>query len=455
MGVFDTGFASGTAPPEEAPAIPSEPEDHPFSFAEEPPADVMAAISISPGPDVDETPQQAGWEDFEVEASAFSGEPEETAIALSPYAGDEVQPDETPEQPAWDGHESFEIELPEPGGPPAEPLPEGEAAPGGQELKPIPVQFAEPAEDEAFDFSGWASEEPEKRPTVSASSHGPTEEAGEALPSSLFEERTFGFSTATDEMLPFTPGSPGQTAGEPHAFVPAQDLSGQEPIEEKLPDTPDDHPPVLSAAGLDEKTDTVRFDDVEPPFPVSSRRQGPSAIAIAGIGLITLIVLAVGGGSALYLLKGPEALDKVGLGSVARWLGLEKKASQRILISNITVSYLNNREGGELFVIRGEALNSYKTPRAAIQVRGLIYNAAGSVILQKTSFCGNPMTPEQLATLPMAKIEEAMNNRLGDSYANIGVPTGKTVPFVIVFSGLPKDAADYGVEVAGSQSAGQ
>ena len=194
---------------------------------------------------------------------------------------------------------------------------------------------------------------------------------------------------------------------------------------------------------------------MEPPFPVSSRRQGPSAIAIVGIGLIALIVLVVGGGSALYLLKGPEALNKVGLGSVAGWLGSEKKTSQRILIRNITVSYLNNREGGELFVIRGEALNSFKTPRAAIQVRGLIYNAAGSVILQKTTFCGNPMTPEQLATLPMAKIEEAMNNRLGDSYANIGVPSGKTVPFVIVFSGLPKEAADYGVEVAGSQSAGQ
>jgi hypothetical protein len=167
------------------------------------------------------------------------------------------------------------------------------------------------------------------------------------------------------------------------------------------------------------------------------------------------MVLMVGGGGALYLLKGPEALKKVGLGSVVRFLGAEKAVQERLLLKNLEGSYVNNSEAGELFIIRGEAVNSYRTPRAAIQVRGLIYNAAGTVILQKTTFCGNPLPQEQLATLPLAKIEEAMNNRLGDSYANIGVPPGKSVPFVIVFSGLPKDAADFGVEVAGSQAAGQ
>ena len=168
-----------------------------------------------------------------------------------------------------------------------------------------------------------------------------------------------------------------------------------------------------------------------------------------------LMLLLLGGVGGLYLLGGSEALQQVGLGAVARLLNPEEQVQARILLKKLEGSYVSTTEGKELFVIRGEAFNSYPTPHAAIQVRGLIYNAAGSVILQKSSYCGNPLTPEQLATLPMAKIEESMNNRLGDSYANIGVPAGKTVPFLIVFSSLPKEAVDFGVEVASSQPVGE
>lgn len=191
-----------------------------------------------------------------------------------------------------------------------------------------------------------------------------------------------------------------------------------------------------------------------PPLPVS-RRQGPAPATLVVLLLAGLIVLIVGGTVALSLLKGPGYLEAIGLGSVARLLGAKEQVPERIRLTKLEGSYVTNGEAGELFVIRGEAVNTFRTPRAAIQVKGVIYNAAGAVLLQQSTFCGNPLTPEQLATLPLAKIREAMTNRLGDSYANIGVPPGKSVPFVIVFAGLPKDAADYGVEVAGSQAAGE
>ncbi len=171
--------------------------------------------------------------------------------------------------------------------------------------------------------------------------------------------------------------------------------------------------------------------------------------------LAAIVLMIVGGGGALYLLKGPEAFKAVGLDGVARLLDGESAVQERILIRTVEGSYLNNSEAGELFVIRGVAVNSYKSPRAALQIRGMIYNAAGAVILQKVVYCGNPLPPERLATLPLAKIEEAMNNRLGESYANIGVPPGKSIPFVIVFSKMPKEAVDFAVELAGSQPSGQ
>jgi hypothetical protein len=55
----------------------------------------------------------------------------------------------------------------------------------------------------------------------------------------------------------------------------------------------------------------------------------------------------------------------------------------------------------------------------------------------------------------MAKIEGAMGNQFGDSLANLGVQPGKEIPFVIVFSGVPKEAAEFGVEVVSSTVASQ
>ena len=286
--------------------------------------------------------------------------------------------------------------------------------------------------------------------------------ADEVKPEEKPEAPSWGAFEDFEIELPEPGGHPVAAATEQEP-VPDEKVSYSSeaaPIPPVAPEAPlltgvkDSPLPPTSVPGDNVRGDAIIFDDVEAPFP-ASRRQSPSLIAIVGMVLAALVVLIVGGGGALYLLNGPEALKKIGLGSVVRLLDAETTGQGRILIRTIEGSYVNNREAGELFVIRGEAVNSYKTPRAGIKVKGLIYNAAGTVILQKFTFCGNPLPQEQLATLPMAKIEEAMNNRLGESYANIGVPPGKSVPFIIVFSGLPKDAADFGVEFAESQAAGQ
>ncbi len=253
--------------------------------------------------------------------------------------------------------------------------------------------------------------------------------------------------TETDEEAPSDLAqdqeSDGASAVIDDESPPSEEQTSDESVWSELP------PP-------DDVVTTDPSDNVEDDTPVqTSRRQGPSPLAILGIFLGGLLLLFVGGVGALYLLEGPEALRKIGLGSLARLLNADDKIQERVLVKNLEGSYVNTREGKELFVLKGEALNLYPTPHAAIQVRGLIYNSAGTVILQKTTYCGNPLTSEQLATLPLAKIEEAMNNKLGASYANIGVPPGKTVPFVIVFPGLPKDAVDFGVEVAASQPVGE
>ncbi len=111
---------------------------------------------------------------------------------------------------------------------------------------------------------------------------------------------------------------------------------------------------------------------------------------------------------------------------------------------------MKNKDIGDLLVITGEAVNEFAKPRAAIQIKGIVYGANGQALATKTAYCGNPLTKEQLAIMPQDKIEAAMTNQFGDSLANMEVAAGKAIPFVVVIAKPPTEGKDYGVEPAGS-----
>lgn len=191
-------------------------------------------------------------------------------------------------------------------------------------------------------------------------------------------------------------------------------------------------------------------EDELPPLSIASRRKGSSIVSIVLIAIGVLIVVALGGVGFYVYQEGPDALKKIGLGFMADWIGMENKEEGAIAIRNSSASFVINKEAGELFVITGEAFNTFKKPRASIQVKVVVFGNKGEVLMQRTAYCGNTLTKEQLETLPMDKIEAAMNNQFGDSLANLGVEPGKSIPFVAVFKDLPKNAGEFGVEVINS-----
>ena len=149
-------------------------------------------------------------------------------------------------------------------------------------------------------------------------------------------------------------------------------------------------------------------------------------------------------------------LDQLGIGFVAQWFGIEVPEEGRIAVRNAQASFHPNQEAGELFVVNGEAVNSFRKPRASIQVRVSIFDKNGNVLLRKTAYCGNRLSKEQLATLSMEKIESIMNNQFGDSLSNLSVKPREAIGFVVAMANVPKEAADFGVEVVGSTvAAGQ
>ena len=169
-----------------------------------------------------------------------------------------------------------------------------------------------------------------------------------------------------------------------------------------------------------------------PPLSISSRRKR-SPVYSAVIAVISLLVVSV----IVYSLFSTSKETST-------------KDAGKIVVNSVKAEFVENDKAGELLVISGDALNQYPKPRAALQVKVTVFDSAGGIIATKTAYGGNPLTDEQLASLPLDKIEAAMTNQFGDSLANMEVAPDKSIPFVVVIANLPKGAKDFEVLSAGS-----
>lgn len=172
-----------------------------------------------------------------------------------------------------------------------------------------------------------------------------------------------------------------------------------------------------------------------PPLSIASRRKQSPLFGgvIATIVLIMISIIGYLGYTSFSTPKDTAALE-----------------NGKITVQAVKAAFIGNSQAGELLVISGEALNEFSKQRAALQVKVTVFDSAGQNVATKNAYCGNPLTDEQLESLPLDKIEAAMANQFGDSLANMEVSPGKSIPFVVVLANLPKGAKDFVVQPAGS-----
>ncbi|MBK5276478.1 MAG: zinc-ribbon domain-containing protein [Desulfuromonadales bacterium] len=178
-----------------------------------------------------------------------------------------------------------------------------------------------------------------------------------------------------------------------------------------------------------------------PPLSIASRRKESPRIS----GMLLLLGVLIAGLVVFYSYWGYTTLTEEKSAATTA-----PQEAGRITLRSVEASFVKNKTLGNLLIIRGEAVNEYNKPRAAIQVKGSVFGADGKEIASKSAFCGNPLSEEQLATMPMDKIEAAMANQFGDSLANMEVAAGDAIPFVVVIPQPATGAKDYGVEPVGS-----
>jgi len=93
--------------------------------------------------------------------------------------------------------------------------------------------------------------------------------------------------------------------------------------------------------------------------------------------------------------------------------------------------------GKNIRIIEGNAVNQAAFPVSAIKILGELYDARGSVLASKVTYCGNVLSDEKLSTLGEAEIGSALSIPQGSDLSNSKVLPQNQVPFMIVFTSEP------------------
>jgi len=139
------------------------------------------------------------------------------------------------------------------------------------------------------------------------------------------------------------------------------------------------------------------------------------------------------------------------------YLGFKKSGPGFISLEKIRGYYLENKHRQRIFVVEGEAVNRWSEPRSFIKVKGTLLDAQGGKIEERSSYCGNILLEEDLKNFPPEAIEKSLAAQFGETFANVNIPPGKAIPFMIVFTKFyeepasAKKMANFQVEVVSSQ----
>lgn len=262
----------------------------------------------------------------------------------------------------------------------------------------------------------------------------------------------------TGKTVPVPPG--GTDLLEPILPVPAPSL----PLEKIVPPTGN---VVPVPPGGTERKDSLLEEIRVPPFPLSAgpgflgdrfrtteeigrldpARRASSArrpvsrplfLLVAGLSILLLA------GGTLYL-----AAAKTGFDPLARWLPGSGGRATRASIYEIrgVKGYVDKGwDGIGLYVLKGSATNVGNVRSNGIRIRATLLGGDNQVLMKSAVFAGNMIDETSLRHMTRGGIERFLNMREGDGGMNREIPTGKALPFMVVFFDAPKNPAFYALE---------
>lgn len=189
-----------------------------------------------------------------------------------------------------------------------------------------------------------------------------------------------------------------------------------------------------------------------PPFtseeiPLHAKKRSKVRVILLGV----LLLVALGAGAFYYYTSQPDLTITQPIVPKPQPSGQKAEIEQpTVTILESTQAYfLENNQGGQLFVVEGEALNESPKPVSFVLLEGKLYTTKNEVAISQRCYSGNVMKKEELTTLSIGDIQNRMMNREGSNLNNVHIAPGKRVPFMLVFHNLPEltSLSDYSIEV--------
>lgn len=129
-------------------------------------------------------------------------------------------------------------------------------------------------------------------------------------------------------------------------------------------------------------------------------------------------------------------------------LAADRLLFRKVALSDIEGSFTRVKQGKDVFVISGTALNTASRPLRNIRIEGTVFDSAGRALQQETITCGGMDARRLLQGLSLREVE--MLGKVEPS-RKFHLDPGETTTFAIVFTNPPSGAADFSARVASAQ----
>lgn len=200
--------------------------------------------------------------------------------------------------------------------------------------------------------------------------------------------------------------------------------------------------------GLIERADEASDADMIVPREAEGKRKKVKSHLL----LITLVIILVFIVAALIVFfLAPDILpDSLSALKPVNKEEITDTGTRRLEFKDVSGSFLTNDMAGQLYIIKGDVINNYPKSRSSILLKGNILDMKGKSVKQKLAYAGNTFTEDQLRNVSMEEIDKGLKDQAGKGYINVNIRPGDSVPFMIVFEGLPDNLGEFEVEAVSS-----
>lgn len=217
-------------------------------------------------------------------------------------------------------------------------------------------------------------------------------------------------------------------------------------------------PPADDEIEIPQETSTDQAPLITPPSAhMISQKRGTKkkkGVSLPVKILLVLFLLILAGYVAIIQLGVPiPMVSGIQIPFITQWL--EPKQTPQAPVPpvpdepSIDGRFVSNKSAGDLFIVTGRIKNPSNTPVSYIQVKGSLMTKKNANAGTLIAYCGNIIPEETLKSGNISDITRQMGVREGNENTNVNIKPDASVMFMLVFSNLPEDMANFTVAVHG------